>query len=525
MNLLKEKWIKAINKGQNQPIAVSDIANSDITDLAFTRLDFNGAIYQLLIGLLQTAYAPKTIEDWADLYYAPPSAAQLTKAFDQHEQAFDLLPAKGPAFMQDFELREGEAKSVAALLIEAPGGKTIKDNTDHFTKRGFADKMCPSCAAAALYCLQCSAPSGGVGHRTSLRGGGGLTTLVKPKGASSLWQKLWLNVLPQDDAELKTEHLEPQDTFPWLAASKTSEKKGAEILPDQVNKLQMYWGMPRRIRLDRTTLVAGHCDLCGCEGEQHFSRFTTKNYGPNYGDGWLHFLTPYRFDIKQKKPPLSVKGKQGGLSYKDWLGIAIGDDTTEKPAIVVHRFLAQKWFELEDEDREYQLWCFGYDMDNMKARCWYEHNLPLVAMEGKNINLLTSRLAEYLELAKETASVVKQSVKQAWFKRPKDAKGDMSKVDIGFWQATETDFFELVKQVIDTNDDRARWVECDKVWRGKMRHQLEHQFEHWALDKFTGDKDLPRIMQARKSLFKVFYALKTYKKINERVNATQKESA
>ncbi|MCJ8270883.1 MAG: type I-E CRISPR-associated protein Cse1/CasA, partial [Psychrosphaera sp.] len=371
----------------------------------------------------------------------------------------------------------------------------------------------------------CSAPSGGVGHRTSLRGGGGLTTLIKPKQPSSLWQKLWLNVLPQDDAELKTEHLEPQDTFPWLAPSKTSEKKGTEILPAQVNPLQMYWGMPRRIRLDNTRLVAGHCDLCGCEGEQHFSRLITKNYGPNYGDGWLHFLTPYRFDIKEQKPPLSVKGKQGGLSYKDWLGIAIGDDKAEKSAVVVHRFLAQKWFELEKEDREYQLWCFGYDMDNMKARCWYEHSLPLVDIPAKDNDLVTSRLAEYLELAKDTAAVVKQSVKQAWFKRPKDAKGDMSKIDIGFWQATETDFFELVKSVIDTNNDRARWVECDRLWRGKMRHQLEHQFEHWALDKFTGDKDLPRIMQARQSLFKGFYAKKSYKNINERVNAAQKESA
>jgi CRISPR system Cascade subunit CasA len=521
LNLLKEKWIKAIVKGQNQPIGVSDIANSDVTDLAFARLDFNGAIYQLLIGLLQTAYAPKSIDGWTDLYYKPPGVDELVKAFALHEQAFDLLPAKGPAFMQDLTLTEGEAKSVAALLIEAPGGKTIKDNTDHFTKRGFADKMCPSCAAAALYCLQCSAPSGGVGHRTSLRGGGGLTTLIKPKGASSLWQKLWLNVLPQDEPALKTEHLEPQDTFPWLAPSKTSEKKGTEILPDQVNRLQMYWGMPRRIRLDKTTLVAGHCDLCGCEGEQHFSRFITKNYGPNYGDGWLHFLTPYREDVKKKTPPLSIKGKQGGLSYKDWLGIAIGDDK----AIVVHRFLAQKWFELEKEDRQYQLWCFGYDMDNMKARCWYEHNLPLVDIPAKDNDLVTSRLAEYLELAKGTAATVKKSVKLAWFKRPKDAKGDMSKVDIGFWQATETDFFELVNSVIDTNHDRARWVECDKLWRGKMRHQLEHQFEHWALDKFTGDKDLPRIMQARKSLLKDFKSLKTYKNINERVNAAQKENA
>jgi CRISPR system Cascade subunit CasA len=524
MKLLSELWIKAIKDGQSKSIEVSQIIDSDVTDLAFTRLDFNGAVYQLLIGLLQTAFAPKNTKVWARLYNDPPTKDELNTAFAKHAQAFDLLPDEGPAFMQDLELVEGEPKSVAALLINAPGGKTIKDNTDHFTKRGFADQMCPSCVTAALYCLQCSAPAGGVGHRTSLRGGGGLTTLLRPESPSTLWQKLWINVISLDEPELKTEHTEPEDTFPWLAPSKTSEK-GAAILSTQVNPLQMFWGMPRRIRLDRTTLVEGHCDLCGCFGEQHYSQFITKNYGPNYGDGWLHFLTPYRFDIKDKKPPLSVKGKQGGLSYKDWLGIVFGEDKKgEKPAAVVFNFFTQKRRKLKGADQNQRLWCFGYDMDNMKARCWYEHTLPLMAIELDQKDLVVDRLSEYLNFAKDTASVIRQSVKQAWFSRPKDAKGDMSKVDVGFWQATESDFFELVNQVVANTSTRSCWVEDDKMWRNKMIHQLNHQFEHWALDRFSGDKDLPRIMKARQSLHKVFYALKSYKDINKRVIAAQKET-
>jgi CRISPR system Cascade subunit CasA len=515
-----------MKNGQSQLIGVDDLVSQEVSDLAFTRLDFNGAVYQLLIGLLQTAFAPKNIDDWSEHYKEPPSRDKLMLAFEPHTAAFELLADDAPAFMQDLTLSAGENKSIATLLIEAPGGKTIKDNTDHFTKRGFAEQVCQSCATAALYCLQCSAPSGGVGHRTSLRGGGGLTTLVLKKGAATLWQKLWLNVLPSSHPQLKTEHTEPQDIFPWLAPSNTSEKKGSEILRDRVNPLQMFWGMPRRIRLDSQTLTSGHCDLCGCESEQNFTQFKTKNYGPNYGDGWLHLLTPYRFDDKKKKPPLSIKGKQGGLSYKDWMGIAIGDiDSGEKPAAVISHFINNKLPTLKRADKDFQIWCFAYDMDNMKARCWYEHRMPLVDIPASKQLEVATRLKDYINLTKDTASVLRQAIKQAWFKRPKDAKGDISKVERDFWQVTSTDFYDLVWSVLNNIDDRSQIVVPDVLWRNKMTHHLKIQFEHWALDRFTGDRDLQRIMQAKESMNKIYYSLKSFKKINERILANQKEQA
>nr|WP_231886596.1 type I-E CRISPR-associated protein Cse1/CasA [Methylomonas methanica] len=65
-----------------------------------------------------------------------------------------------------------------------------------------ANQLCPSCAATALFTLQTNAPSGGVGHRVGLRGGGPLTTLVLPKASqTTLWQKLWLNVFNQEDLQ------------------------------------------------------------------------------------------------------------------------------------------------------------------------------------------------------------------------------------------------------------------------------------------------------------------------------------
>ena len=132
------------------------------------------------------------------------------------KDAFELYNPDGPAFMQDFDLLDGEFKKIVALLIEAPGGKTIKDNLDHFVKRNQINGLCSSCVATALFTLQTNAPSGGVGHRVGLRGGGPLTTLLMSDNTEdALWKKLWLNVLSQD--ELVGAKQIDSSVMPWLS--------------------------------------------------------------------------------------------------------------------------------------------------------------------------------------------------------------------------------------------------------------------------------------------------------------------
>ena len=90
---------------------------------------------------------------------------------------------------------------------------------------------------------------------TGLRGGGPLTTLIElqeyeGERLTPLWRKLWLNVLPQDAADMPLPAAYDESVFPWLAPTRTSEQASAITTPEQVDKLQAYWGMPRRIRLD-----------------------------------------------------------------------------------------------------------------------------------------------------------------------------------------------------------------------------------------------------------------------------------
>ena len=173
-NLIHQKWIPVKRKsGEHEKIApwqLTDVWDSDpIIGLDTPRPDFNGSLIQFLIGLVQTTMAPEDMDKWFDLYSKPPKMKYLKDAFTKVESAFNL-DGDSPCFMQEPDLDTDVAKNISLLFIDSPAGKTLKENRDHFVKRGRYSHLCFDCAAAALFTLQTNAPSGGVGHRTSFGG-------------------------------------------------------------------------------------------------------------------------------------------------------------------------------------------------------------------------------------------------------------------------------------------------------------------------------------------------------------------
>ena len=67
MDLLKDEWLRCRQRnGKEQPISIGQIALDDCVELVAPRPDFRGALYQFLIGLLQTAYAPQDLDEWRE---------------------------------------------------------------------------------------------------------------------------------------------------------------------------------------------------------------------------------------------------------------------------------------------------------------------------------------------------------------------------------------------------------------------------------------------------------------------------
>lgn len=498
-------------------IAIADIGDPTVVALDAPRADFNAALIQLLVAVLQSVAAVDGPAAWRARLLAPLDQVELLKLFEPLEQAFHL-DGDGARFMQDFELREsvGDPMPIASLLIETPGENTLKNNADLFIKRHRGARFCPRCAGHALLTLQINAPAGGAGHRTGLRGGGPLTTVLVPGAGSTLWQKVWLNVLPASifhalNGELV--HGQPHHRMPWLSAVGALQAQAGEVQPTQVHPLHVYWSMPRRIRLDFLNTIAGICDLCGTHDERCLTQYVTRNYGLNYKGPWRHPLSPY---YKVKDEWLPVHPQPGGLGYRHWLGLTLGVDSATRrinAAPVVAHFLADQERRLVAADLPLRLWCFGHDMDNMKARCWYEATMPLytlAACTSEQSAELRENVRDWISAADSVAEHLRNAVKNAFHADAgKDRKSiDLSHVDAAFWSATERRFHHLLRDAIAACRDgmMGDGVASRELWLEHLQVQAFRQFER----DFIGigipePHNMARVARARAALRRNLY--------------------
>lgn len=517
MNLIEDQWIpvrtRANRKRWIAPWQITEGLDDDpIVAIDAPRADFTGALMQFLIGLLQTAFAPERERDWPQEFEQPPSPQTLKDAFAQYRDVFYFGPDR-PSFMEDIDLQGTADKPISGLLIEAPGGNTLKENKDFFIKRGTTEKICPEIAAMALLTLQINAPSGGVGHRTSLRGGGPLSTLVvnTPKSQfDTLWHNLWLNVLDQvtfnrlSGASDLTNLL---SKFPWMGAARTSEKGGVNTTPEHAHPLTMFWAAPRRVALDWGNAQSGVCDITGKQSETLISGYVTQNYGANYEGAWLHPLSPYRENEGSEPSPLHPQ--PGGISYRHWLGFTVNKPEHSRPAAVVAAWAERRRsIDALAKSTPY-IWAFGYDMDNMKARCWYESLMPLHYVQND-----PARFAEHVgmlvEAANLTGSYLRTALKQAWFKRPKDARGDVSFISDAFWQTTEAAFYRHVKDLARLIDEPEQTDETldlalrdvAQSWLVALRGECLRLFNQWVATGYFEAEDPRRASVAHNDLQK-----------------------
>jgi CRISPR system Cascade subunit CasA len=502
-NLIDERWIPVIRRDGTatmiSPWEVTDqFSNNPVAALNAPRPDFNGALIQFLIGLVQTVAAPVNGSEWRRKLVEPPSPDALKDAFKSVHHAFEL-GGDGPRFMQDLEKINAEPGDIDGLLIDMPGEQTKKHNKDHFIKRSTVMAMCPPCCATALFAMQTNAPAGGAGFRTSLRGGGPLSTLiVGDERHATLWQLMWLNVLEQGvflnicgNANLETESAK----FPWLGPTRTSEKNiGVDSTPEDFHPAVMFWGMPRRIRLDLDNPDSGSCDICGATSQRLIHNYQDKNYGTNFTGSWLHPLSPY--GTSKEGVPLPSHAQPGGISYRHWLGLVQQDEGANRmPARVVHAFYG-RW----KSGWQFRLWAFGYDMDNMKARCWYESTMPLLYVDDAIRGEYEQYAAGMVKAAAEIAGNARSAVKKAWFKRPGDAKGDVTFVDNGFWFQTEASFYQTLESIKTCLESESDSLEPRRAWHKILCEHAVKLFDSYAWEGPIEDGDPKRVVVARKEL-------------------------
>lgn len=523
MNLLDEPWLPVrLHDGRQQWVAPHQLSDPDIAAFDACRADFNGALAQFAIGLLQTCTPVASDGDWRALLKTPPDGTALAAWFAPHRAAFEF-DGDGARFMQDFELRSeaDDQIGIAGLLIDSPSANAVEKNKDHFTKRGRIDGLCKHCAALALFTLHTNAPEGGQGHLTGLRGGGPLTTLLLATGSAaapaSLWQTLWLNVRGQQDflaRGIEPGMDAPQRIFPWLEAQLAIQKEQGQTTPMQVHPGHVFWAMPRRIRLDMELVKTGPCDLCCRESSNLIRQYVTQVQGFNYeSSSWRHPLSPYYKDKEEMRPS---HPQPDGLGYRHWLAWLLGmerDKRKVEAAAVVTRFLTQPRIE-QKTGTVLRLWAFGYDTKSAKVRCWYDSTMPIYHLGDCGLpeqKAVREEVSDWLGGAELTASFLNEAVKAAWFKKPTKARGDFGFIDAAFWSRTEQGFYTLLRERIqalrDCNAGEA--IASAEAWRNVLRAAALHLFDTELVGAGPIERQNPaRIAAAHRKLISNLYGAK-----------------
>ncbi len=506
MNLLHDPWMPVRGAdGQRHWITPSRLAEPQWRAFDADRPDFNGALAQFAIGLLQTTTPVGDSIEWRGLLNAPPNAATLQGWFEPVASAFEL-DGDGPRFMQDFGLvtEPGKVSPVPEILIDAPGESSLDANKDFFVKRGVVSTLCTDCAAAAVLTLQVNAPEGGRGHFTGLRGGGPLTTLVIEADETSLWRHLWMNVIERDAGARDSPN--SQSVFPWLSAVESLQRPGGSVTSAQADHLHAFWAMPRRIRLDFTTSGEPiRCSLCERMSSRTVSDFRSRPNGLNYpSNAWRHPLTPYR---EKEGTWLPIRPKSDGLGYRHWLAwvLAVGESATQR-AKVVDWALVHRQRQIAGGLR---LWSFGYEMRKDKAVAWHESTLPLyhlAACDKDQQHLIQSEVARWLAGAELASMYLRGCVKDAWFGG--NARGDFAHIDAAFWSATEPAFYRHLQSLIEAARSATEHpaLPVREAWHTTLRNTALRLFDTSLVGAGTIERQNPRRIalahkQLRNSLF------------------------
>lgn len=137
------------------------------------------------------------------------------------------------------------------------------------------------------------------------------------------------------------------------------------------------------------------------------------------------------------------------------------------------------------ENMQFRVWAFGYHLDKNKPLCWYEARLPLVELADELKRLYLAGFAQqWVEASDEARNLLFSTLKQVWFKRPKEVKGDMSAIQLAFSNQTESAFYQGLRAFAEALQTDSHWQDAqqklNQEWHTHLAQQALALFDQWA---------------------------------------------
>jgi len=360
MNILCERWLPT-----DAGVVTPTEALRSAREFRWNRGDWDAASLCLLHAMVQTAVVLQPARcpnrrTWKELRHVPPDGIDRWFDWAIGEHPWECMTASGRV-------------PVARMLPESPGDNALKKSSD--IARWHQDVPAALSVPEATIALVSDNLWGtriGTGFYQGARGEQALTTLVEPvMPSATLWERLWLNVLPADEWRMHQERggSAPFE-FPWKLPIPDHP-----LTPDNTHSLGVLWQMPRRWRME--------VDPDGLVREVH-----RENKGRDY-DGWdtLHPLTPYF----RKADGTWTAAKVGAhTGFRDWAAIALGGRKTTRPATVVNAFVEMAW-----RQEPLRLRCCGWALaDAGAAGGWVDHVVPFYVKAESQADVIEYAVAD-----------------------------------------------------------------------------------------------------------------------------------
>ena len=275
MNLLQDDWIPVkVKFTEYKRISLSDVlCTEDCGKVFLPRDDLQFAAVQMCISLVQSIFTPNDDFELIGRYMEPMSRDEYLELSGQFVDMFSVDSPKTP-FMQDTRTKDNKT-GIQKLLVGLPEG----DSATMFVPPDEITKICPSCAAIALYNMASGAPSFGGGFKAPLRKEAPISVLVYD---GDLRKMIWKNVIQKSsdwfklyaNAENRPVWKEPIEKDSLVDISKIGVMRG------------LFW-QPARIFL-RWEQENGVCDCCGLDSDILCREFDKQKFRYELSGQWIH---------------------------------------------------------------------------------------------------------------------------------------------------------------------------------------------------------------------------------------------